>query len=61
MLAELCADNQQLTRALRAIHEICARHNDVATRSLIEVWIYEAEPQLVPERNLEGRVDPSRP
>src|SRR4030095_7173500 len=31
MLTELCADNQQLTRALRAIHEICARHNDVAT------------------------------
>jgi starvation-inducible DNA-binding protein len=43
MLAELCADNQQLTRALRAIHEICARHNDVATTSLFEVWIDEAE------------------
>ena len=43
MLTELCADNQQLTRALRATHEICARHNDVATTSLIEVWIDEAE------------------
>jgi starvation-inducible DNA-binding protein len=43
MLTELCADNQQLTRALRAIHEICARQNEVATTSLIEVWIDEAE------------------
>ena len=31
MIAELCDDNQQLTRFLRATHEICARHNDVAT------------------------------
>ena len=43
MLTELWADNQQLTRALRVTHEICARHNDVATTSLIEVWIDEAE------------------
>src|ERR1700739_3151034 len=26
MLADLCADNQQLTRFLRATHEICDRH-----------------------------------
>ena len=43
MLTELCADNQHLTHALRAIHEICVQHNDVATTSLIEVWIDEAE------------------
>jgi len=43
MLAELCADNQQLTRFLRATHEICDRHNDVATASLIENWIDETE------------------
>ena len=43
MLAELCADNQQLTRSLRAMHEVCARHNDVATASLIEIWIDETE------------------
>jgi starvation-inducible DNA-binding protein len=43
MLEELCEDNQQLTRSLRATHEICDRHNDVATASLIETWIDETE------------------
>jgi len=43
MLAELSADNQQLTRSLRSTHEICDRHNDVATASLIENWIDETE------------------
>jgi starvation-inducible DNA-binding protein len=43
MLAELSADNQQLTRSLRATHEICDRHNDVATASLIENWIDDSE------------------
>ena len=43
MIRELCDDNQQLTRSLRATHEICDRHNDVATASLIEVWIDESE------------------
>jgi starvation-inducible DNA-binding protein len=43
MLTELCADSQQLTRALRAAHAVCDEHNDVATASLIENWIDEAE------------------
>jgi starvation-inducible DNA-binding protein len=43
MLAELCADNQQLTRALRAAHAVCDEHGDVATASLIENWIDESE------------------
>jgi starvation-inducible DNA-binding protein len=43
MIAELCDDNQQLTRSLRAVHEVCDRYNDVATASLIEVWIDESE------------------
>jgi starvation-inducible DNA-binding protein len=43
MMSELCDDNQQLTRALRATHEVCDRHNDVATASPIEVWIDESE------------------
>ncbi len=43
MLAELCGDNRQLTRFLRSTHEICERHNDVATASLIETWIDETE------------------
>jgi starvation-inducible DNA-binding protein len=43
MLAELCADNQQLTRSLRAAHAICDEYEDVATASLIENWIDETE------------------
>jgi starvation-inducible DNA-binding protein len=43
MLAELAADNLKLTGFLRATHEICDRHNDVATASLIENWIDETE------------------
>ena len=43
MLIELCADNQQLTRSLRSIHDVCERYSDVATASLIESWIDETE------------------
>jgi starvation-inducible DNA-binding protein len=43
MIAELRADNQQLTRFLRATHEVCDDGNDVATASLIENWIDETE------------------
>jgi starvation-inducible DNA-binding protein len=43
MLLELRADNQQLTGFLRSTHQLCDEHNDVATASLIEVWIDETE------------------
>jgi len=43
MVAELWDDNQQLTRFLRSAHEVCDKHNDVATASLIETWIDETE------------------
>ena len=43
MLKELCDDNQHLTRSMRATHEVCDRHKDVATASMIEVWIDQAE------------------
>ena len=43
MLAELREDNQQLTSRLRETHNVCEEHGDVATTSLIEVWIDEAE------------------
>lgn len=43
MLGELHADNQQLTAFLRDSHELCEKFNDVATASLIEVWIDETE------------------
>ena len=43
MLAELREDNQQLSARLREAHGACDEHGDVATASLIEVWIDEAE------------------
>ena len=43
MLAELRSDNQALITSLREAHELCAEENDVATTSLIEVWIDQAE------------------
>jgi starvation-inducible DNA-binding protein len=43
MLAELAKDNREFTSYLRAAHEICAKNNDVATTSLIEVWIDQTE------------------
>jgi len=35
--------NRRMTGFLRAAHGVCESHNDVASTSLIEVWIDEAE------------------
>jgi starvation-inducible DNA-binding protein len=43
MLAELGSDNKQLTGYLRAAHAVCEEYGDVASTSLIELWIDEAE------------------
>src|SRR5580698_9467472 len=43
MLSELRADNLNLTRSMRATHEVCEKYDDVATASLIEVWIDQTE------------------
>jgi starvation-inducible DNA-binding protein len=43
MLAELREDNASLTANLREAHEICETHRDIATASLLEVWIDETE------------------
>jgi starvation-inducible DNA-binding protein len=43
MLAELREDNKQLTANMRETHDLCDEHGDVATASLIEVWIDESE------------------
>jgi starvation-inducible DNA-binding protein len=43
MLAELESDNRQLTEELRQAHNVCSEARDVATTSLIEVWIDETE------------------
>ena len=43
MLAELREDNKTLAARLRDAHDVCDKHRDIATASLIEVWIDETE------------------
>ena len=43
MLAELREDNKTLAAELREAHNVCDEYRDVATASLIEVWIDETE------------------
>jgi len=43
MLAELREDNQRLAQRMRETHHVCEEHGDVATASLLEVWIDEAD------------------
>ena len=43
MLAELREDNKALAARLREAHDVSDEHRDIATASLIEVWIDETE------------------
>jgi starvation-inducible DNA-binding protein len=43
MVEELRSDNQALIASLREIHDLCDEEGDVATASLIENWIDQAE------------------
>ena len=43
MLAELCEDNKTIVARLREAHNVCEDHKDIATTSMIEVWIDETE------------------
>src|SRR6202041_3104394 len=43
MLAELRDDNKSLTVSMREVHNVCDEYGDVATASLLEVWIDETE------------------
>ncbi|MFS4459246.1 Dps family protein [Bdellovibrio sp. HCB2-146] len=43
MLSELREDNLSLVASLREAHDICDEHRDIASASLIEVWIDETE------------------
>ena len=43
MLAELYKDNKTLAARLREAHNVCDKYRDVATASLLEVWIDETE------------------
>ena len=46
MLAELREDNQRVIAAMREAHDVCDEHNDVATASLLETYIDEAEKRV---------------
>jgi starvation-inducible DNA-binding protein len=43
MLGELKDDNVSLNSAMRQVHNTCDNYHDVATASLLEVWIDETE------------------
>jgi len=43
MLAELRDDNAQFATRMGEAHRLCDEHGDVATASMLEVWIDEAE------------------
>ena len=47
MLAELAEGNKNLVARLRELHNVCGEHCDVATASLIEVWIDETERRIL--------------
>jgi starvation-inducible DNA-binding protein len=43
MLRELMDDNKKMAAAMRKAHKLCDEHEDVATASLLEVYIDETE------------------
>ncbi len=43
MLRELMGDNKTFAANLREAHDLCDKHDDIATASLIENWIDETE------------------
>ena len=43
MLRELLNDNKSMAKAMRDAHDLCDKHEDVATASLLEIWIDQTE------------------
>jgi starvation-inducible DNA-binding protein len=46
MLAELREDNRAILASMREAHDLTSEENDVATTSLLEVWIDETERRI---------------
>jgi starvation-inducible DNA-binding protein len=46
MLGELVEDNKSLAVSLRQAHNVCDEYGDVATASLIELWLDETERRI---------------
>lgn len=43
MIRELMDDNKKMMQQMRAVHELCDQHNDVATASILENFIDQTE------------------
>jgi starvation-inducible DNA-binding protein len=43
MLRELLSDNKAVAETMRKAHELCEKHDDVATASMLEIWLDETE------------------
>lgn len=43
MLKNLLDENKNFTKRMRDAHEVCGKHNDVGTTSVLEVFIDESE------------------
>jgi len=43
MLSELREDNKAPALSMRTVHDLCAEAGDVASSSLLEAWIDEAQ------------------
>lgn len=43
MIADAHSDNVRLAASMRELHEVCDKHGDVATASMLENWIDETE------------------
>jgi starvation-inducible DNA-binding protein len=39
----LCEDNKMLASSFRQVHDMCVEYRDIATASMIEVWIDQTE------------------
>lgn len=59
MIAELRDDNQRVIAAMREAHDLCDEHNDVATASLLENFIDEAEKRVWFLYEISRRGDPT--
>jgi starvation-inducible DNA-binding protein len=46
MLNELCEDNRALVLSMRSAHNLCENARDVATTSVLETWIDDAQKRV---------------
>ena len=57
MLAELCEDNKALAARLRQVHNVCSSHRNIASASLMEIWIGRRERAVRADRRLHGSAE----